>query len=252
MADDNPRIHLGANNPPEELTAYEAIRVHLEDLLTEARNWADGQEAESQAQVDEIQRLIDQLSAGAKAADEARVAEKKPLDEQIKAIQDRYNVYIAPLSNKGVKGKVPLAIEALNAAKRPFLLKREAELAAEREAARKAAEEAAAKAAEAARAAMDGDLEAKEAAELLIAQAHRAESEAKRAESAKAHAHGDGRASGLRSYWRAELTDRKAALLHYANTRPDELVAWLTMMAGKDVSNGVRTIPGFDVVEERR
>jgi hypothetical protein len=32
---------IGHNNPPEP-TPYEAVKVHLDDLLTEAANWADG------------------------------------------------------------------------------------------------------------------------------------------------------------------------------------------------------------------
>lgn len=242
---------IGHNGPPEEATGYAAMAVHLDDLLTEARNWADGKLADSQEQVNEIARLIQDLKDAAADADKQRVAEKKPFDDAAAEVQERYNVYLAPLKNK-VPGKVPLAIDALDAAKRPFLLKREDELKAEREAKRLAAEEAAAKAAEAARAAAPDDLEAREAAELLVAKAHRAESAARAAEAAKAHAHGGDRATGLRSYWTPHLTDRKAALLHYLADRPEDLAEWLVSMAKQDVTSGKRTIPGFDVVEERR
>ena len=107
-------------------TPFAIITDSINDALVEAKNWADGTPAETQEQVDEIARLIDDLSANAKALEADRVTEKKPHDDAIKSIQDRFNVYLAPLTNKGVKGKVPLAIEALRAAQRPFLLKREA------------------------------------------------------------------------------------------------------------------------------
>src|SRR3546814_4333194 len=72
----------------------------MDDLLTEARNWADGEAIDNQAKADEIGKLRQQLQDAAKLADDARVEEKRPLDEQIAAIQARYNDYIAPLKNK--------------------------------------------------------------------------------------------------------------------------------------------------------
>jgi hypothetical protein len=65
---------MGHNKPPEA-TPYEAIRVHLDDLLTEAANWADGSGVENQAQADEVSRLIEDLRLGLQAADDARVKE---------------------------------------------------------------------------------------------------------------------------------------------------------------------------------
>lgn len=121
----NPRIHMGANNPPEA-TPFEAIKVNIEDLLIEAHNWADGTEVTTQAQVDEAGRLISDLEQAAKAAEAQRVAEKKPLDEQIAEIQARYNVYIADRKNK-TPGKVWKAIDALKATVKPYLDRLEAE-----------------------------------------------------------------------------------------------------------------------------
>lgn len=252
----NPRAVIGGNAPPEPtpleplVGGYAAIEVHITDLLVEVRNWADGQAAETQAQADEISRLIDSLRKAEKAADDARVAEKKPLDEQIAAIQDRYNVWIAPLKNKK-PGKIPVAIEALKAALKPYLDKLEAAKRAEAERIRKAAEEAAAQAAEAARAAAtSANIEEREAAEDLVSAAADLEAQAKRAEKDKAHATGGSRAMGLRTVYRAVLVNRGEALRHYAVTQPDELVALLQRLADQDVRRSIRSIPGFNVVAE--
>src|SRR3546814_3922920 len=80
--------------------SWDAIQAHMDDLLTEARNWADGEAIDNQAKADEIGKLRQQLQDAAKLADDARVEEKRPLDEQIAAIQARYNVYIAPLKQR--------------------------------------------------------------------------------------------------------------------------------------------------------
>ncbi len=229
---------IGHNNPP--IAPFEAIKLHIEDLLVEARNWADGVLIESEVQSEEIKRLVGDLRDAETAADFERVKEKAPFDQQIADIQDRYNVYIAPLKNKK-PGKIPLAIEALNAARKPYLDKLEAEKRALAEAARKEAEAKAAEAAAALRAAQDSDLEAREAAEALVHSAAVADAAAKRAEADKV--------SGLRKVFKAFMTDRKAALIYYASTRPDDLTAFLIGLAEADVRAGKRQIPGFDVLE---
>ncbi len=155
---------IGHNQPP---TAYEACVAHMDDLLTEARNWADGQKVETQEQADAVDRLIEDLRLAAKAADDARVAEKKPLDDLIQEIQDRFNIYLAPLANKK-PGKVPVAMDALKATVTPWKNKLEADRRAQAEEARRIAAEAAQKAADAMRAAQASDIGAREEAEALV------------------------------------------------------------------------------------
>jgi hypothetical protein len=237
---------------PNEPTPFDALRINLDDLLTEARNWADGSAAETQAQVDEIARLIDELNMGAKAMEAERVSEKKPLDDAIQAIQDRYNVYLAPLKNKA-PGKVPMAVEALNAAKRPFLLKREAEIA---EVARKAREEAEAKAREAAAAAQaanDSDLTAKEDAEAKIREAEEAARAASAAEKTKAHAQGGGRAQGLRTRRVAIITDLDAAVRFYWSENRQAFADLVQRLADDDARQNRKAAEGKGVrFEEQR
>lgn len=240
---------IGHNQAPP--TPFEACQAHMDDLLTEARNWADGATVENQAQADEISRLIEDLRLAAEAADGARVDEQAPHKAMVDEIQGRFNAYIAPLKNK-VPGSVPLAMDALKRTLKPYLDGVEAEKRAKEAAALRAAQEAADKAAAAMRAADPTDLASREAAELLVAHAHRAESEAKRAANDKAQALGGSRALGLKRTFTANLIDRKAALVHYLTTQPDTIQAYLITLAQADVQMGKRTIPGFEVIEGTR
>lgn len=237
-------IHLRNSTP------FDLIVESIGDLLLEARNWADGTAAETQEQVDEIARLIDSLNDNAKALESERLTEKRPLDEQIQAIQDRYNVYLAPLKNK-TPGKVPTAIDALNAAKRPFLLAREAEIEAARQKARDEAEAKAREAAEAARAAASNDLEAREAVEAKIAAAEQAEAGAKAAEKVKAHAIGSGRAQGLRTRTVAEITDLDAAVRFYWTENKAAFVSLVQSLADTDARQNRRAATGITFRDER-
>lgn len=239
--------HIHLRNEP---TPFDALRINLDDLLTEAHNWADGEPAATQEQVDEIARLIDDLNAGAKAMEAERVTEKKPLDEQIQAIQDRYNVYLAPLKNK-TPGKVPTAIDALNAAKRPFLIAEEAKLEEARQKARDEAEKAAREAAEAARQANAASLEEREAVDAKIKAAEDAQRAAKIAENAKAHAHGGGRAQGLRTRVVADVTDLDAAVRHYWSENRQAFAELIQKLADDDARQNRRSAKGVAFRDER-
>lgn len=228
-------------------TPFAIITDSINDALVEAKNWADGTPAETQEQVDEIARLIDDLSANAKALEAERVTEKKPHDDAIRDIQDRFNVYLAPLTNKGVKGKVPLAIEALRAAQRPFLLKREAELEEQRRKAREEAEAKAREAAEAARQAAASDLAAREQVEAKERAAKEAERAAKDVEAARAHAHGEGRTQGLRTKRIAVITDLTAAVRHYWHENEDAFRVLVQKLADDDARQNRRAAEGKGV-----
>ncbi|MDO8800094.1 hypothetical protein [Phenylobacterium sp.] len=249
MADDaNPRVFVGANNPPEP-TPFDAVQAHIDGLMEEARLWLTGAEITTDAQADEIKRLKDDFKLAHKAADDARIAENVPFDDGKAAVQAKYAPLIA--DTKKVRGKTVLALEALNQALTPWLRKKEQEAAAEARRLREEAEELA-RVAAAAVAESAGDLEAREAAEEIVTAASIASADARRAEVAKVHVKGEGRAEGLRSYWSPVMTDRKAALLHYVQDWPPEIIAALQGLAEVDVRAGKRQIPGFDVQEERR
>lgn len=257
--DQNPRAVIGGNNPPEETPAvpvpmnWNAIKLHLDDLLDLVRG-VTGVEIKDQANADQVGKLLRDLQDGAKLADQARTSEKAPLDEAIKEIQDRYNEYIAPLKNKspGLVSKAELALKNQIGA---WLKKLDDERVARENAAREAAEKAAAEARAAHQAAaVSDDLDQIEAAEELIAASEQANRELRQAEKAKPQVRTEGyRAIGLRSTWRAQRIEGEGgkALSHYAKTQPARVIAFIEQLAAEDVKAGIRSIPGFNIIEEK-
>lgn len=242
---------IGHNNPPVEIepTPFEMSEVEIGDLYAEAKNWLDGEPVSSQMQADGLSKLIDDLRKAAKLADERRVDENRPFDEGKAEVQARYAPLIA--DTKSVKGKAVLAIDMAKKTLAPWLQKLEDEKRAAAEAARKIADEKARIAQEALRASQVDDLAKREAAEALIREAQKAEAKAVFAEGDKAHAKGGTRAMGLRSVWRAEMVDGRAAAGHYWQTRRAEVDAFFQGMADADVRAGKRDIPGFNIIEDR-
>jgi len=257
--DQNPRAVIGGNNPPEETSAapaamnWNAIKLHLDDLLDLVRG-VTGVEIKDQANADQVGKLLRDLQDGAKLADQARTSEKAPLDEAIKEIQDRYNEYIAPLKNKtpGLVSKAELALKNQIGA---WLKKLDDERIARENEAREKAEKAAAEARAAHQAAaVSDDLDQIEAAEELIAASEQAHRDLRQAEKAKAQVKTEGyRAIGLRSIWRAQRIEGEGgkALSHYAKTQPARVIAFIEQLAAEDVKAGVRSIPGFNIIEEK-
>lgn len=239
------RHSIGANNPP--LSPFDAHKANIEDLYAEARNWCDGKPIETQAQADEVSRLLGLIREAEKAAEETRKAEAKPFDDAKAEVQERYN----PLIQKD-KGKTALAASACKAALAPWLKKLEDEKRAVAEAARLAADAKAREAQEAMRAAQADDLDAREAAERLVQAAKRAEQAASRAENDKASAAGLGRAVTLRSYWSAEIIDLKDACRYFWANDPEAFRALVQQLATAEVQATKRDLPGVKAVEDRR
>lgn len=232
--DFNPLAVIGNNQPP-----HVAIFSEIEDLYEEAKNFADGEPIDSQELADAITKLRESIHEAGKKADALRVEEKKPLDDQIKAIQDRYNVYIQPK-----RGKVDKAKAALDDLLTPWRTRIAQEKAAE--AAKAAAEaEAARLAAQEAIRASSGNLAAREEAEELLADAKKLERFAGRANKAATVG------TGLRTIWKAEIVDIEQALDWYYGERPDAFRELIQSMADTDVRNGVRKIQGFRVFDTK-
>lgn len=228
-----------SNNPPP-------VEVHgmgINDLYDEAKNFLDGEPIASQEQADSIGKLLGLIRDAEKAAEAQRKEEAKPFDDGKKAVQAAW---------KPLLDKCQLASEACKKTLAPWLKKLDDEQRAAAKKAREEAEEAARKAHQAMTSARDDDLEGQQIAREMQEHAEAAHKLASRADKAKANVAGTGRAIGLRSYFHAEIVDRRALLNHYAKTRPDDLEAWLQDQAQRDVSAGVRHIPGVNVTEERR
>lgn len=228
----NDRIQQGGNRTP-----FDLIIDELDGLYGEAANWADGEPIQNQEQCDALDKLDKDLLALDKRREELRVEEKRPLDDQIKEIQNRHNP---------VKDKIARAREALNKLRADWKIReqrrKDAIAAQAREEQRKLEEER--RAAE--RAAAQGDLAAAERAADLKADLQVAANDAKRMEkAAKAPA-------GLRTVYRAELVDERAAVAHYWKADRQAFLDLIQGLADRDVRfPATRQIPGFRTIEEK-
>jgi hypothetical protein len=241
MADGNAVAGAGHNSPPVD--PYDAFTLAIDDNLLEAANWADGSLIETQAQADELSFLIDRLRKDAKAADDARTAEKKPHLDASRAVDAKW---------KGLLEKAERGVTALKASLSIFLKAQEAKRQEEARVAREAAAEASRMAAEAARAADATDLQAQEDAAELLRVAEETERGARKAETAKVHATGGTRAMGLKTYHTPTLADSTKVLgWCWANRRP-EVEAALLEIVKANTHGAICTIPGVTVVSEQR
>lgn len=239
----NQVAEIGHNNPPEP-TPYEIAVSEINSLFEEAQNWLDGAPVENQGTADKLSRLLNEVRAARKRADDARKAEAKPFDDAKKEIQDRYN----PLLKQA-----DMATDACKKAMTPWLEKLEAEKRAAEIEARRIADEKRKEAEEAARAAAHDDLAARQDAEAKIKAAKDAEANANRAAKDKGRAHdGVGRATTLRTSWEPEIIDATAAARHYWTTNKTEFEDLLMTLAKRDVARGMIEIPGFKINEIRK
>lgn len=223
------RHNIGGNMPP----AIDCFGIAIDELFTLLSDTLAGGEVDSDDKDAAIDGIMDDFRKAAKDADKARAAEKKPHDDAAKAVQVKWK----PIIDKADRG-VTACKEALT----PY---RTAKQRAKDEAARKAREEAEA----AQRAAQEAlrqseDLEAKFAAEQQLEQAQKLAAVANRIDRAP---------TGLRTFWEAEITDRKEALRHYLGEQPEMFVNLIQELADKDARNEAtrRNIPGI-VFHERK
>jgi hypothetical protein len=241
MEDRNPRAVVGGNNPPAD--PFGAIKAHISDLYEEAKGFLDGEPIATEGQADAVASLLDQIRQAEKTADEIRKEENRPFDEGKAAVQAKFAPLIA--DTKSVRGLTVLAAEACKAALAPWRQEQERIKREAADRARREAEEAAAKAAEAARVARD-DLAAQEQAEAAIRAADAAAKVANKAEKSATTG------TGLRSYWAPKLVNGVEAARHYWQTDRAACEEFFLSLANRDTRAGHRTIPGFEVIEERR
>ena len=220
-------IEIGGNNPPPDAM----YSLHVDDLFSLLSDTLAGGEVGNDDQEAAIDALMDDFRKASKDADKARAEEKKPHDDAAKAVQAKWK----PILEKADRG-----VSACKDALTPY---RMAKQRAKDEAARKAREEAEAKeraAQEALR--QSEDLEARFVAEQELEAAKKLNLVANRI---------DRSATGLRTYWEAEITDRKAALLHYIARAPERFTALIQQLADEDARGARGTVPGI-VFHERK
>lgn len=221
---------IGHNQP----APFEAIGLHIEDLFQLVSDTLAGFDTvQNDDQDAALDGLLDDFRKAKKSADDERAAEKRPHDEASKAVQAKW---------KPLLERCDMASAEIKAKLTPY---RAAKIAAREEAARLAREEAEAKqkaAQEALR--QSDDLEARFAAEEQLKQAEKLSAAANKIDRA---------ATGLRTSWEAQITDRRAALNYYLKTNPDAFVALIQDLADKDARNEAtrRDIPGIAFHQKR-
>lgn len=221
-----PRNH---NNPPDPID--EAL-APFGDVISEAENWADGSPVENEGQMKAVDALIKGVKAARKAVDTARDESTRPLHQAWKAEVARW---------KPTEDDLDRLVKCLVAAVDGFKRKLAAEKA---EAERKAREEAmAAKRAaeEAARLASEADIEAQRAA---------AEAQAK-ADDAWRHVADAAKdtVKGLRTVWRHQIEDDRAALHWIARNDKDAVAAFVADYVAKHFRDA--RIDGVNVWSEK-
>ena len=218
----------GHNQPPKDAS----FGLHIDDLFSLLSDTLAGGEVTTDEQEAAIDAILDDFRKASKDADKERVAEKKPHDEAAKAVQAKWK----PIVDKANRG-----VQACKDALTPF---RTAKQQAKEEAARKAREEAEAREAAAREAIQKSDdLEAKFAAEQQFEAAKKLTAVANKI---------DRSATGLRTHWEAEITDRKAALLHYLNRSPERFEALIQRMADEDARGSRAPVPGIAFHERKK
>lgn len=240
---ENPRAVIGGNMSPFDIT-----KKSIQDLYDEAKLWMDGTPVETQDQADAINTLKAAIKKATKEAEVLRETEIKPHQDTVKEIQARFNELIG--ENKSITGLAIKAEQACNAALKPYLMR----LAQAQEAAAKLAREEAEKAQQIALAAMRerdiANLAQREEAERLVKQAQQAQDAARKAEGLKAHAKGEGRATGLRTVYRAVIEDEREAAAWLWNDHRDRVIALAQEVADKIQKTETTKIRGFRVEKE--
>lgn len=219
---------IGHNNPPPVV----AHSLHIEDLFSLASGSLAAGPIQNDDQEAALDTMLDDFRKARKAADEQRALEKKPHDDAAKEVQAAW---------KPLLDRCDMAVNQIKAALTPY---REARQRAKDEAARLAREEA-----ERTQRAAQESLRASQDMEERFA----AEEELKRSQKLTAVANRiDRSATGLRTYWEAEVTDRKAALLHYISRQPEAFETLIQQLADQDARGTRAPVPGVTFHERKR
>lgn len=228
----NELIREGGNNPP----VFDAHKANVDDLRTEASAWLDGAQVTTAEEAEGIDTLIKLARSARDEADKARAAEKKPHDDAAKAVQAQWK----PLVDSAQR-ILDVCLEKVGEWRVAEAKRKEAAAAlarAEAEAERQAEVEATRSA--------SGNLDAREQADQLAVSAKAAEKLAAKAEKAATTG------NGLRTTYRAEVTDFTAAARHYWGPDRDQFEALVLTLAQRDVRAGKHTIPGVTVHQDMK
>lgn len=216
---------IGHNRAPVDLFAD-----HIAELF-ELVSGSVAVEITTDAQEAALDDLLNQMRQAKKDADTKRTEEKAPHLEAGKAVDAAWKPLLA---------RCDAGLDAIKARLTPY---RTARQKAKDEAARQARDEAEAKQSAAQDALRNSDdLEERFAAEEQLAAAGKLTAQANRI---------DRTATGLRTYWEAEVIDRKAAQLHYIIRSPEAFEALIQTLADQDARGARAPVPGV-IFHERK
>lgn len=231
---------IGHNQPPDP---FEAFTLHLDDLDEQARQFLDGSPIETEAQAEDVSRILNMLRKARNDAGEARKAEKKPHDDAAKAVQAKWTPLLA---------RAELAANVAKNVLSPWLQAKEEAVREAAEEAQREAERQAQKAREAAANVSEGDLAGQTVARALQENAAHASKQAARLAKSPVHAKGGERATGLRTYYEAEITDPVAFIRWAWAHRQSDVTAFLEGLAETEARAGPRDIPGLKMTPQRK
>lgn len=219
-----------SNNPP----VFEAHSLHVEELFALVSDTTGAGVVTNDDQEAALDELMDDLRTAKKGADAERAAEKKPHDDAAKAVQAKWKPLI---------DRCDMGLAAVKNLLTPYReAKQQAAEAAAAEARREAEERTAA--AQAALRQSD-DLEARFIAEADLKQVTKLQAVANRVDRAP---------TGLRTSYRAEVTDATAFARWAWVNRRSEYEQFLADLAAREVraTGATTTIPGILVHTERK
>lgn len=220
---------IGHNAPPP----FEAFSLHIEDLYSTAAGTLTGEGVQNDEQEAALDALMDDFRKAKKDADAERANEKKPHDDAAKAVQAKW---------KPLLDKCDRAIDTCKAALTPYRAQKQALKDAEAKRLRDEAEAKAKAALELAKQSNAMDLEAREHAEVALKVAQKLTAVANKI---------DRSATGLRTYWEAEITDRRAALNYYIKREPEAFLDLIQTLADRDARSTRAPVPGV-IFHERK
>lgn len=227
----NELIRPGGNNPP----AFEAHKANIDDLREEAKVWLDGKAVASAEEAEALNNLLDLARTAGKAADDQRSIEKKPHLDAGKAVDKQWK----PL----IDGAEMIA----NLCKKVLTPWNVAEAARKAEVARQAqaaADEEKRLATQAERTA--STIEDAEQADQLESSAKQATRIAKTA--VKEATTG----LGLRTTYRAEITDFAVAARHFWQPHHHRFEELVLQIANEQARIVKADMPGIKVIAEQK
>lgn len=219
---------IGDNSPPPDA----AFSLHIDSLFSLLSDTLAGGDVSTDEQEAAIDDLLDEFRKAATDAEKERKTEKEPHLEAGRQVDQKWK----PITDKAKRGA-----DACKDALSPYRI---AKQAAKDEAARKAREEAERLQREAQEALQTSDdLEARFHAEQELEAAKRLSAQANRI---------DRSATGLRTYWEAEIVDKGMALRHYLKTNPDAFLELIQRLADKDAQNEATRRSGIGIAFHER